>query len=170
MKTFMRIILLLLLISLSGCKAKEKVKEKVTERAESVISSATARYVQTNQQDEASTIEEATDCGWSDRMIEKLHERIVRDSTGRVLLHDLEHSKEMYTDKTQSQMKRTANRNERSTCQNDEHSHVIYDSIYNGGILNEVTVVRKKSWSWLWFAGLLASLLSVGYILSRVYR
>lgn len=170
MKTSIRILLLLILLSMSGCKTKEKVTEKRTETAQAVSSSAAALSGEMEQLEQTATTEEATLMGWIDSIVEKFHERIVTDSTGRVLLHEVEHCKDTYKGKTQSQAKRTGNRQEKRAAQNQEQSFARNDSTYNGGSLDEVTVVKKKSWSWLWFVGLLASILAVGYIRSRVKR
>lgn len=171
MKTEERLLLfLLVLLSLVGCKTKEKVTEKRTEIAQVISSSVAAQSGQTEQLEQTATMEEATYTGWSDSVVEKFHERIVTDSTGRVLLHEVGHSKDTYKGKNQSRAKRTDNRQEKTTAQNQKQSYARNDSTYNGGSLNEVAVVKKKSWRWLWFVGLLAGLLTVGYIISRVKR
>lgn len=149
---------------------KEKVTEKRTETALAASSSVAALTQRTEHHGQTATTEEATHTGLSDSTVEKFHERIVTDSTGRVLLHEVEHSKDTYKGKNQSQTKRMGNRQEKETAQNQEQSHARNDSIYNGGCLEEVTVIKKKSWRWLWFLGLLGSLLTVGYIISRVKR
>ena len=155
---------------MSGCKTKEKVAEKRTETAQAVSSSTAALSGEMEQLEQTATTEEDTLTVWSDSIVDKFHERIVTDSTGRVLLHEVEHIKETYKGKTQSQAKRTGNRQEKRAAQNQEQRFARNDSTYNGGSLDEVTVVKKKSWRWLWFAGLLASILAVGYIISRVKR
>ena len=155
---------------MSGCKTKEKVTEKRTETAQAVSFSITAQAGQTEQHGQTAWAEEDTHTGWSDSIVEKFHERIVTDSAGRVLLHEVEHSKDTYKGKTQSQAKRTGNRQEKSTAQNQEQSYARNDSTYNGGSLNEVVVTKKKSWRWLWFVGLLLGLVTAGYIISRVKR
>lgn len=170
MKTSIRILLLLILLSMSGCKTKEKVTEKRTETAQDVSSSVAVLSGKMEQLKQTATTEEATLTGWSDSIVEKFHERIVTDSTGRVLLHEVEHRKDTYKGKTQSQAKRTGNWQEERAAQNQEQNFARNDSTYNGGSLDEVTVVKKNSWRWLWFVGLLASILAVGYIISRVKR
>lgn len=170
MKTGIRILLLLILLSMSGCKTKEKVTEKRTERAQTVSSSVAALSGQTELLEQTTTTEEATHTGWSDSIVEKFHERIVTDSTRRVLLHEVEHSKDTYKGKTQIEAKRTGNRQEKRAAQNQEQLYAREDSTYNGGSLNEVTVVKKKSWRWLCFVGLLSMILIVGYIISIIKK
>ena len=170
MQTSIRIRLLHILFSMSGCKTKEKVTEKRTETTQDVSSSVAVLSGKMEQLEQTVTTEEATLTGWSDSIVEKFHERIVTDSTGRVLLHEVEHCVDTYKGKNQSQAKRTGNRQGKRAAQNQEQSFARNDSTYYGGSLDEVTVVKKKSWRWLWFVGLLASLLAVGYIISRVKR
>lgn len=170
MKTTIRILIFFLALSLCGCKTKEKMTERLTETELSNSSSTVMTSQHTEQLGQTYMTEEATQTSLSDSIIERFHERIVTDSTGRVLLHEVEHSKDTYKGKTQSQAKRKDNRQEKTTAQSQEQCFARNDSTYNGGSLNEVTVVKKKSWRWLWFIGLLSSLLTVGYIISRVKR
>jgi hypothetical protein len=166
----MKVTIFILALCLGSCKTKEKVTEKRTETAQTVSSSVATLSGQTKQLEQTALAEEATHTGWSDSIVDKFYERIVTDSTGRVLLHEVEHSKDTYKGMTQSQMKRTGNRQEKSTAQNQEQSYARNDSGYNGSSLNEVTVVKKRSWRWLWFVGLLVGLFLAGYIITRVKR
>lgn len=168
MKTTIRILLFLLALSLCGCKTKEKVTERQAETAQASSSSVHLSTGQTEQEGQAATQEETMHTQWSDSIVEKFHERIVTDSTGRVLLHEVEHSKDTYKGRGQHQAKRTGNRQEKATIQSQELTIAQNDSTYNEDSTKEVTVVKKKSWRWLWFVGLLAMLLTGGYIISKV--
>ena len=102
--------------------------------------------------------------------IEKTRERIVTDSSGRVLLHEAERTTEHYKGRGKSLTHQQQNRQEKSEVTSQGTVTETNDSTYNGGSINEVTVVKKKSWRWLWYVGILASLLIVGYIISKVIR
>ena len=168
MKTTIRILVFLLALGLCGCRTKQKVTEQLIETVQASSSSVLLSTGQTEQEGHATTQEETMHTQWSDSVVEKFHERIVTDSCGRVLLHEVEHSKDTYKGRGQHQAKRTDNRQEKATKQSQELSIAQNDSTYNGGSLKEVTVVKKKSWRWLWYVGLLATLLAGGYIILKV--
>lgn len=170
MKTTIRILLLLLLLSLSGCKTKEKVTERQTETAQaSSVKTVTAQQ-HMEQQGQASMANEVQQMQTSDSVVERFRERIVTDSCGRVLLHDIEHSKERYKGHAQSRKKEAGQREETSSLQHREQALGEKDSTYNGGSLKEVTIVKKKTWRWLWYVGLLSLLFIVGFIISKIRR
>lgn len=166
----MKVTIFILALCLGSCKTKEKVTENLTETAQASCSSVQLTTEQTEQEGQATTQEETMHTQWSDSIVERFHERVVTDSTGRVLLHEVEHSKDTYKGRGQHQAKRTDNRQEKATVQSQELTIAQNDSTYNGGSLNEVTVVKKKTWRWLWYVGTLASLLIVGFIISKVIR
>lgn len=171
METILKIFALLLLtLSISSCKTKEKMTERLTETAQSNSSSIVMTSQHTEQQGQSSMTEETTQTLWSDSIVERFHERIVTDSTGRVLLHEQEHTKDHYKGRTQSQTNRNGNSQKTAAGQKTELTVECNDSTYNGNSLNEVTVVKKKSWRWLWYVGILGSLLIVGIIISKVTR
>lgn len=170
MKTTIRILIFFLALSLCGCKTKEKMTERLTETAQSNSSSTVMTSQHTEQQGQTSMTEETTQTSWSDSIVERFHERIVTDSTGRVLLHEQEHTKDHYKGRAQSQTNRNGNSQETAAGKKTELTVERNDSTYNGNSLNEVTVVKKKSWRWLWFVGILGSLLIVGIIISKVTR
>lgn len=170
MKTIIRILIFTLTLSLCGCKTKEKVTEKLTETAQSNSSFTlmTSQYIA--QQEQKSMMEETILASWCDSIVERFYERIVTDSTGRVLLHEQEHKKDHYNSRARSQTNRNGNSEEAAAGQKIDLTAECNDSTYNGGILSEVTVVKKKSWRWLWFVGILGSLLIVGIIIPKVTR
>lgn len=167
MKTTTRLLMFLLVLCLCGCRTKEKVTEHLTETALSSSTSVQVSSVHTEQAVQEGVQEEATHTQQSDSTVERFYERIVTDSTGRVLLHEVEHSKDTYKGSGRQQTKRTDNHQEKTTTQLQELAAAKNDSIYNGGNLREVTVVKPKSWKWLWIAGVLSLLLTVGTIIIR---
>lgn len=171
MKTILNFLtLLLLVVSISSCKTKEKITEKLSETARSNSSSIVMKSKHTGQQGQSSMKEETTQTSWSDSIVERYHERIVQDSTGRVLLHEQEHTKDHYKGQTQSQTNRNGNSQATAAGQKTELTVECNDSTYNGNRLNKVTFVKKKSWRWLWYMVLLGSLLTAGVIISKVIR
>lgn len=170
MKTTIRILIFFLALSLCGCKTKEKMTERLTETAQSNSCSTVMTSQHTEQQGQTSMTEETTQTSWSDSVVEKTRERIVTDSSGRVLLHEAERTTEHYKGRGKSLTHQQQNRQEKSEVTSQGTVTETNDSTYNGGSINEVTVVKKKSWRWLWYVGILASLLIVGYIISKVIR
>ena len=138
----------LLALSLCGCKTKQKVTENLKETAQASSSSVQQATEHTERQGVSSTQEEATHTQWSDSIVEKFHERIVTDSCGRVLLHEVEHSKENFKGQNKRQTNRAGHHQENATSQHQEMKQARNDSIYNGGTLKEVTVSKKRSLNW----------------------
>lgn len=170
MKMTTRLLIFLFALCLCGCKTKQKVTENLIETAQASCSSVQLTTEQTEQEGQATSQEETMHTQWSDSIVERFHERVVTDSTGRVLLHEVEHSKDTYKGRGQHQAKRTDNRQEKATVQSQELTIAKNDSTYNGGSLNEVTVVKNKTWRWLWYVGIVASLLMLGCIILKVIR
>lgn len=150
MKLILNIVVFFLLaLSFSCCKTKEKTTERLSETAQSNSSSTVMASLYTEQQTQTSMAEEAVHTSWSDSIIEKFHERIVTDSCGRVLLHEMEHSKENFKGKNKSQINRSDHHQDNAKTQNSEQKQIKNDSIYNGGTLKEVTVSKKKTTNWM---------------------
>lgn len=170
MKTIIRILIFLFALSLCGCKTKERVTERLTETARAASSSVAMTSQHTEREGLTSTMEEATRTSWSDSIVERFHERVVVDSCGRVLLHEKEHTRDRYKGRTRSQSRRDGSIKETSSGQEAGLELCRNDSTYHGGTLNEVTVVRKRSWRWVWFLWLLGSLLAAGIIISIMTR
>lgn len=148
MKMTTRLLIFLFALSLCGCKTKQKVTENLTETAQASSSSVQQATEHTEQQGVSSTQEEAAHTQWSDSVVEKFHERIVTDSCGRVLLHEVEHSKEKFKGQNKSQTNRAAHHQENATSQHQEMKQASNDSVYNGGTLKEVTISKKRSLNW----------------------
>lgn len=160
--------ILLVLLTLIGCKTKEKVTERMTETAH--VTGEVTQTSSTSSDSQAMATAQTTQTSWSDSVVEKTRERIVTDSSGRVLLHEAERTTEHYKGRGKSLTHQQQNRQEKSEVTSQGTVTETNDSTYNGGSINEVTVVKKKSWRWLWYVGILASLLIVGYIISKVIR
>lgn len=160
MKTVLKMILLFLLaLNFSSCKTKEKVTERFTEKAQANTSDVVKTTGQTECQVENNSYGETTHTQWSDSIVEKFHERIVTDSSGNVLWHETEHSKDHYVGKSHNKTNQSNSSQETATAQNVAITQEQKDSVYNGGVLQEVTVVKSKPCKWLWYVGLLALIL-----------
>ncbi len=160
MKTVLRIIFLFFLVLCTGsCRTKEKVTERLRETAQASTSGVVKEARQTGHQVESNSSGETTHTQWSDSTVERFHERIVTDSSGRVLWQETEHSKERYTGKARSNTNRSNSIQETVESQDSSITEEQKDSLYNGGVLQEVTVVRSRPCNWLWWGGLLVILL-----------
>lgn len=162
--------ILLVLLTLIGCKTKEKVTERMTETAHVTGEVTQTSSTSSDSQSQTMATAQTTQTTWSDSVVEKTRERIVTDSSGRVLLHESERTTEHYKGRGKSLTQQQQNRQEKSEATSQGFVTETNDSTYNGGSINEVTVVKKKSWRWLWYVGILASLLIVGFIISKVIR
>lgn len=133
--------------------------------AKAASSSVQLESRHTEQHGQSTTSDDATYNHWSDSIVEKFHERIVTDSSGHVLLHEEEHSKDIFKGSGQSHTRRTGTNQMMTGVQGHEQSLIQSDSIYNGGSLMEVSVVGKRSgcWQW-WLIGLLCILLLISGI------
>ena len=162
--------MLLALMTLIGCKTKEKVTERMTETAnvtgEMTHTSSTSSDSQSQEMSAAQTIQ--TTC--SDSVVEKTIERIVTDSSGRVLLHEAERTKEQYKGRGKSLTNQQQNRQERNEANSHGTVTETNDSTYNGGSQNEETVVKKNPSRWLWYAGIAAIFVVYVYIIIKVTR
>ena len=163
-------ILLALMTLIAGCKTKEKVTERMTETAHFTGEATQTSSLSSDSQSQVTATAQITQTSWSDSVVEKTRERIVTDSNGRVLLHEEERTTEHYKGSVKSLTRQQQNRQEKSEATSQETVIETSDATYNGGILNEVTVVKKKSWRWLWLTGILGILLIVGIIISKVTR
>lgn len=153
MRTTGRLILALLIVLTSACKTKEKT----TERTEAALQASGVRteldVTRTDSEKRLAALEMLSLHCWRDSMAEKVYERIVTDSTGKVLRHELERSRENYS----GRQKRVGTMNARLTAAVDERSLkksvAASDSIYNGGTLKEVVVAKKRpATSWPCYA------------------
>ena len=165
-----KLLFMLLALILIGCKTKEKVTERMTETANVTGEMTHTSSTSSDSQSQAMSTAQTTQTTWRDSVVEKTRELIVTDSSGRVLLHEAERTKEHYKGSGKSLTNQQQNRQER----NEENSHGTVtetnDSTYNGGSQNEVTVVKKKPSRWLWYAGIAVIFITYGYIIIKVTR
>ena len=163
------LLILLASLTLAGCKTKEKVAERVTETAHVTGEVTLTSSMSSDSQSQETATAQTTQTSWSDSVVEKTHERIVTDSSGRLLLHEAERTTEHYKGQGKRLTHQQQNRQGKSESTSQETVTETNDSTYNGGSIHEVTVV-KKSWRRLWYVGILAILVIVGYIISKIIR
>lgn len=164
------LLMLLALMTLIGCKTKEKVTERMTDTAHVTDELTQTSSLSSDSQIQAMATAQTTQTTWSDSLVEKTLERIVTDSSGRVLLHEAERTTERYKGSGKSLIQQQQNRHENSEVKGHGTITETSDSTYNGGTINEVTVVKKKPCNWLWFAGIAAIFITYGYIIIKVTR
>ena len=162
--------MLLVLLTIIGCKTKEKVTERMTDTAHVTGEVTQTSSLSSDSQSQTTFTAQTTQTSWSDSVVEKTRERIVTDSIGRVLLHEAERTTEHYNGRGKSLTHQQQNRHKRSESNSQGTVTETNDSTYYGGSLNEVTVVKKKLCRWLWYVGIVAILLMLGYIILKVIR
>lgn len=160
----------LVMLALIGCKTKEKVTERMTERTTASNSSVAAQAQQAEQQTVAASTSENVHTVWSDSVVEKTYDRVVTDSTGRVLLHEREQTHERYKRSGQRKSQQAEVSHETSSTTSEEIASTENDSIRRKEAIKKDTTVKTTSWRWLWFVVLLAVLIIVGVIISKVTR
>ncbi|MDY5688011.1 MAG: hypothetical protein SPF90_06150 [Bacteroidaceae bacterium] len=165
-----KLLFMLLALILIGCKTKEKVTERMTDTAHVTGDVTQTSSTSSDSQSQAMATEQTTQTIWTDSLVEKTLERIVTDSSGRVLLHEAERTTERYKGSGKSLIQQQQNRHEKSEVNGHGTITETSDSTYNGGTLNEVTVVKKKPSRWLWYAGIAVIFITYGYIIIKVTR
>lgn len=152
-------ILLALMTLIAGCKTKEKVTERMAETAHFTGEATQTSSLSSDNQSQVTATAQITQTSWSDSIVEKFHERIVIDSSGNVLWNETEHSKDHYLGKSHNKTNQSNSSQETATAQNVAITQEQKNSVYNGGVLQEVTAVKSKPCKWLWYVGLLALIL-----------
>lgn len=165
-----KLLFMLLALILIGCKTKEKVTERMTDTAHVTGDVTQTSSTSSDSQSQAMATAQTTQTIWTDSLVEKTLERIVTDSSGRVLLHEAERTTERYKGSGKSLIQQQQNRHEKSEVNGHGTITETSDSTYNGGTLNEVTVVKKKPSRWLWYAGIAVIFITYGYIIIKVTR
>ena len=165
-----KLLFMLLALILIGCKTKEKVTERMTDTAHVKDEVTQKSSMSSDSQIQETVTGEITQTSWSDSIVEKTIERIVTDSSGRVLIHEAERTTERYKGSGKSLIQQQQNRHENSEVNGHGTITETSDSTYNGGTLNEVTVVKKKPSRWLWYAGIAVIFITYGYIIIKVTR
>lgn len=165
-----KLLFMLLALILIGCKTKEKVTERMTDTAHVTDEVTQKSSMSSDSQIQETVTGEITQTSWSDSIVDKTIERIVTDSSGRVLIHEAERTTERYKGSGKSLIQQQQNRHEKSEFNGHGTITETSDSTYNGGTLNEVTVVKKKPSRWLWYAGIAVIFITYGYIIIKVTR
>lgn len=165
-----KLLFMLLALILIGCKTKEKVTERMTDTAHVTDEVTQKSSMSSDSQSQETVAAQTIQTSWSDSIVEKTIERIVTDSSGRVLIHEAERTTERYKGSGKSLIQQQQNRHENSEVNGHGTITETSDSTYNGGTLNEVTVVKKKPSSWLWYAGIAVIFITYGYIIIKVTR
>lgn len=165
-----KLLFMLLALILIGCKTKEKVTERMTDTAHVTDEVTQKSSMSSDSQIQETVTGEITQTSWSDSIVDKTIERIVTDSSGRVLIHEAERTTERYKGSGKSLIQQQQNRHEKSEVNGHGTITETSDSTYNGGTLNEVTVVKKKPSRWLWYAGIAVIFITYGYIIIKVTR
>lgn len=173
MKGIVRIMYVMLLsawvLTLTGCKAKEKVSESFTENVQ-VRSIETAEGICHDERHEReNSTEQTIRTLESDSVVEKFRERVVVDSWGRVLFKDSEHTKERYRGKGTTRTDRQEDNRRAAMEQATKQSQTVTDTTATKKRSNTVKT-KKPTCRWLWFPGLLALLFVSGVIIRKMTR
>ena len=168
MKTVIKMMSVLLLsVVLGSCKTQERVTSGTSTSSHVSVSS------EVKSEEEICDNSERRDTSWrdashiSDSVVCKYYERIVTDSSGNVLWHELEQSKEAYRGHRQSTSISGSMERDVSSQETSAKSAASTDSLYSGGVLEEVTVVKSVSWDWLWYVLLPSLLVAVAGIIYK---
>lgn len=170
MKTILRILIFLVALSLYGCKTKERATEKLTETSHLSSSQTQMRTQHTEQHGQTSVTEETEQTSWSDSIVERFHERIVTDSTGRVLLHEQEHTKDHYKGSKKDKIKCNNSSEETTSGKEDIVSQEQNDSIDNKTQQREERKVKTRSSNWPLILALPGFIIAISILISRVRR
>lgn len=173
MKRIVKIMCVLLMsgfiLSLSGCKTKEKVSEIHKENAQTSMTETKTEMCLDERLEHESSAEQVLQTSENDSLVEKFRERIVVDSCGRVLLKDGEYTKERYQGRGTTKANRQGSDHRKVTGQAGKQSQVATDS--SGTVIRENMVkTARQTCRWLWFPGLLVLLFAGGAIISKVMR
>lgn len=162
------ILLMALALSLSGCKTKEKVLESCVARTETQVASV----VETQGEELTQHIDSSESHGLRDEMrdsiVERTHEYLVMDSTGKVLLHEIDNVREHHAVKAKKERKKSMKRHGETAKDNHKSYEAMIDSMYNASVQSAVSKSTPDSSSrGLWFCGLLLLLIVVGFIIQK---
>lgn len=169
MKTTTKILAAMLAcLLLAACKSKERVTDicKDTATAHETASSSAVRKAA--QSGTAAAQESNLRFQQSDSVVSRFYERIVADSTGRVMWHETEQQTDRFKGKTASRASHSDVRQQQTSDMEAGQVFILKDSARNAEITNDMTVVKKKSRTWL--AWLFGSLLTAGLVLLKYRR
>lgn len=164
------IILAIMVLSFGSCKTKEKATDCFAETIHTNTSETVMTALHSDLQMENSSSSVSAYTGWSDSIVERFYEHVVTDSSGNVLLCETEHSKDRFTGRTKKNTDIANNIQEMGSEHNVSITQEKKDSLYDAGVLKEVTVVKSKSWRWLWLCGLLAILFITVLIVKKTSK
>lgn len=173
MKGNVRIMCVLLVsgfvLSLSGCKTKEKVSENYTENIRANSTETKTEMCLDERHERESSAEQTLQVSEKDSLVEKFRERIVTDSCGRILFKDSEYTKERYQGKGTSKANRNGSNRRTATGLVKKQSQAETDTS-STAIQKSTRKTVKYAYRWLWFPGLLILLLACGIFISKVTR
>lgn len=167
----MRIITYILIAAflLCSCKTKEKVTEHMSEVAHSTAENTKVSAATTDNQIQsiANALEITTE--EQDSFVSKTHERIVLDSDGNVLSHEVEHTEEQYSTNGKKNVSRKQQEESQQNIIKKEQTKESSDSTYDDDLQSETKTV-KKSWQWVWYVGFLVIIFLGGFIISLIVK
>lgn len=140
-KVYAMTALLLIAMSIAGCRTKEKVtteRTALTAHQQATATLMADKRSERTEQAEATLTGESTQC--SDSTVERLRERIVTDSAGNVLWHEKLVSRDRYQGLTTNRTSTQSGKHETSDTHDAAIRHEVNDSTYDGGTLQETTV------------------------------
>lgn len=140
-KVYAMTALLLIAMSIAGCRTKEKVTESMTltAHAQATATLMADKRSDRSEQSAATQTDESTQC--SDSTVERLRERIVTDSAGNVLWHEKLVSRDRYRGLTTNRTSTQSGKHETSDTHDTAVRYEDIDSQYYGGTLQETTVI-----------------------------
>lgn len=173
MKWIVRIMCTLLMsglvLSLSGCKTKEKVSENNKENIRKNSTETRAEMCLDERHECENSAEQALQTSEKDSLVEKFRERIVVDSCGRILFKDSEYTQERYQGKGATKSSRKGSNHQTAMEQTRKQSQAETDTS-STTIRESTRKTVRNTYRWLWFTGLLILLFACGFIISKVTR
>lgn len=139
-KVYAMTALLLIAMSIAGCRTKEKVTESMTLTAHQQATATLMTDKSSGRTEQAEATLTAHTTQRSDSTVERFRERIVLNSCGNVLWHEKELSRDSYSGLTTNTADAESARHETSDTNDGTVRYEDIDSQYYGGTLQETTV------------------------------
>lgn len=156
-------------LSLSGCKTKQKVSEIHKENAWTSMTETKTEMCLDERLERDSSTEQTLQMSEKDSLVEKFCERIVTDSSGRILFKDSEYTKEHYQGKGTTKANRNGSNHKTAMEQVKKQSQAETDN--SNTAIREITQKTvKQTYRWFWLLWLLILLFTCGFIISKVTR
>lgn len=150
MKTILKLLLIAVALSLTGCRSHRTITDSRKESVSTIagISHGVKQHI--DRQVLLASLNETQLA--SDSIVERVWERIVTDSCGHVLLHEMERSKDRYRNRTRSTSNRTDSTRMETETDMDEVKLQQADSVYNGSrsVNERKTEDRFRTVRFLW--------------------